>query len=264
VNGFYERVGSLFVEAYDAFYSGAVPQIAGDVAFYERVAGQTGGPVLELACGTGRIALPLAEAGLQVTGVDRSEAMLAIARRKLATASASAQQRLGLVRKDMTALDLGRRFGFVFVAFRSFQALLTIGLQSQALEAIRRHLEPTGRLALHLFDPRLDWLIDVNVRLPGLSGTHPETGRRYTGEILRTNFDHLNQIRRDLWRYAEIGPNGEVRAEDTREMALRWTYRWELHHLLELHGLVVEAEYSDFVGSAPAYGKELIFVAKVA
>jgi ubiquinone/menaquinone biosynthesis C-methylase UbiE len=121
-----------------------VPQIAGDVAFYERVAGQTGGPVLELACGTGRIALPLAEAGLQVTGVDRSEAMLATARRKLATASASAQQRLGLVRKDMTALDLGRRFGFVFVAFRSFQALLSIGLQSQALEAIRRHLEPTG------------------------------------------------------------------------------------------------------------------------
>ena len=85
MDGFYERVGSLFVEAYDAFYSGAVPQIAGDVAFYERVAGQTGGPVLELACGTGRIALPLAEAGLQVTGVDRSEAMLAIARRKLAT-----------------------------------------------------------------------------------------------------------------------------------------------------------------------------------
>ena len=47
-------------------------------------------------------------------------------------------------------------------------------------------------------------------------------------------------------------------------MALRWTYRWELHHLLNLCGLAVEAEYSDFVGSAPAYGKELIHVARLA
>ena len=261
---FYEKAGSLFVEAYDAFYSGSEPHIAGDVAFYERVAREAGGPVLELACGTGRIALPLAKAGLHVTGVDRSEAMLTIARCKLAALPASVQERLNFVNQDMSALDLGGRFGFVFVPFRSFQALLTIDLQRKSLEAIRRHLEPTGRLALHLFDPRLDLLINANVRLPGLSGTHPETGRRYVGEILRTDLDHLNQVRRDLWRYVEIGPSGEVLAEDTREMALRWTYRWELHHLIALCGLAVEAEYSDFVGSAPAYGKELILVARVA
>jgi SAM-dependent methyltransferase len=264
VNQFYGKAGSLFVEAYDAFYSSSGPNIAGDVAFYERVAREAGGPVLELACGTGRIALPLANAGLHVTGVDRSEAMLKIARCKLAELPASVQERLSLVNQDMGALSLGRRFGFVFVPFRSFQHLLTIDLQRKSLEAIRRHLEPNGRLALHLFDPRLDRLIDAHITLPGLSGTHPETRRRYVGEILRTDFDHVNQIRRDLWRYTEIGPNCEVLAEDTREMALRWTYRWELHHLLNLCGLAVEAEYSDFVGSAPAYGKELILVARVA
>ena len=265
---FYEKAGSLFVEAYDAFYSGSEPHITGDVAFYERVArefgGEAGGPVLELASGTGRIALPLAKAGLHVTGVDRSEAMLTIARRKLAALPASVQERLNFVNQDMSALNFRRRFGFVFVPFRSFQALLTIDLQKKSLDAIRRHLESTGRVALHLFDPRLDLLIDASITLPGLSGTHPETGRRYLGEILQTNFDHLNQVRRDLWRYVEIGPTGEVLAQDTREMALRWTYRWELHHLLSLCGLAVEAEYSDFVGSAPAYGKELILVARVA
>jgi ubiquinone/menaquinone biosynthesis C-methylase UbiE len=264
VDQFYEKAGSLFVEAYDAFYSTSRPQIADDVAFYERLSREVGGPVLELGCGTGRIALPLAKAGSHVTGVDRSEAMLTIARGKLTVLSAPAQERLTLVNQDMSALNLDRRFGFVFVPFRSFQALLTIDLQKKALEAMRRHLEPTGRLALHLFDPRLDLLIDANIRLPGLSGTHPETGRRYVGEILRTNFDYLNQVRRDLWRYTEIGANGDVLAEDTCEMTLRWTYRWELHHLLELCGLAVEAEYSDFVGSAPAYGKELIVVARVA
>ena len=67
------------------------------------------GRVLELACGTGRIALSLAEAGLHVTGVDRSEAMLTIARRKLASLPASVQERLTLVNQDMSALNLGRR-----------------------------------------------------------------------------------------------------------------------------------------------------------
>ena len=61
---FYEQAGSLFVDAYDAFYSSSGLQIAGDLAFYQRIAREVGGPVLELACGTGRIALPLAGADL--------------------------------------------------------------------------------------------------------------------------------------------------------------------------------------------------------
>jgi ubiquinone/menaquinone biosynthesis C-methylase UbiE len=264
MNSFYDEAGSLFVEAYDAFYSSsAPPQIAGDVAFYEGLACQTGGGVLEVACGTGRIALALAAAGFEVTGVDRSGAMLAIARRKVAGLPASVRDRLTLVDQDMTELRLSRRFGFIFVAFRSFQHLLTIDLQKRALAAMHRHLDRNGRLALHLFDPRLDFLVDDKGTVPGHSGTHPVSGRRYVGEVLQTRFDHLEQVRRDLWRYRKIGADGEVLAEEAGEMTLRWTYRWELHHLLELCGFTVEAEYSDFVGSAPAYGKELIVVARV-
>jgi SAM-dependent methyltransferase len=258
---FYEDANSLFVRAYDAFYVGAARW--GDIAFYERLARETGGPVLELGSGTGRIALPLAEKGLSITGVDISDAMLAVARRKSAARPAPVRDRLTLIHQDMSELDLGRSFGFAFVPARSFHHLLTIDLQRRSLDGIRRHLPPPARLALHLFDPRLDLLIDPNIPQPGLSGTHPDTGLRYTGEVLQTRFDHLNQVRRDLWRYTEIGHGGEVLAQDTREMALRWTYRWELHHLLRLTGLVVEAEYSDFGGSAPAYGKELILVARV-
>ena len=144
------------------------------MAFYERIVRGAGEPVLELACGTGHISLPLSNAGLHVTGVDRSEAMLAIARRELATLPASVQERLTLVKQDMSALDLGRRFGLVFVPFRSFQALLTIDLQRKSLEAIRRDLETTGRLALDLFDPRLDWLADLSIALPGFPAFIPK------------------------------------------------------------------------------------------
>lgn len=143
---FYEDDDSLFVRAYDAFYIGGYHWA--DIGFYERLARATGGPVLELACGTGRIALARADAGLEITGVDISEGMLSVARRKAAARPASVQQRLTLVQQDMSELNLGRRFGFAFVPARSFQHLLTVGLQTNALEAIRRHLQPAGRLSV--------------------------------------------------------------------------------------------------------------------
>jgi ubiquinone/menaquinone biosynthesis C-methylase UbiE len=129
-------------------------------------------------CGTGRIALALAERGFDITGIDVSDGMLTMARRKAAGRPASVRDRLTLINQDMSRLNLGRRFDFVFVPFRAFQHLLTIDEQPKSLEAVRRHLKPTGRLALHSFDPRLDLLIDANAALPGLSGSHPETGRR--------------------------------------------------------------------------------------
>lgn len=260
---FYQGAASVFVRAYDTLYHRAPAQIAGDTAFYAQLARETGRGVLEVACGTGRIALPLAERGFEVTGVDVSAGMLAIAQHKRAVLPAAARDRLTLIDQDMCELNLGRRFGLAFMAFRSFQALLTVDLQRKALAAIRRHVAPEGRLALHLFDPRLDLLVDENTRHPTLDGIDPTTQRRYVGEILRTRFDHLAQVRRDLWRYREFAPDGTALDTDTREMALRWTWRWELRHLLELCGFVVEAEYSDFVGSPPAYGKELIVVARV-
>jgi SAM-dependent methyltransferase len=259
---FYEDASSLFVRAYDAFYGDAPPYIAGDVDFYELFARDAGGPVLELACGTGRIALPLAERGLEVTGVDLSEGMLAIARRKAASLPEAAQRRLTLVRQDMNALSLGRRFNSAFIAFRSFQALLTVELQRRTLAAIRGHLVPGGRLALHLFDPRFDLLVDDPAKRPAQSGVDAATGSRYMAEVVQSGFDRVAQVRRDLWLYVEYAPDNAVLDHARREMALRWTWRWELRHLLELSGFAVEAEYSDFARSPPAYGKELILTAR--
>ncbi len=259
---FYAGVDSLFVRAYDAFYRGVPPQIAGDAAFYASLAGEAGGPVLELACGTGRLTLALAEQGFEITGVDISDGMLALARRKAAECPQAVHDRLTFVRQDMTRLELPGRFGFAFVPFRSFQHLLTTDQQRAALAAIARHLVPDGRLALHLFDPRLDLLGGANTVPAEISGADPVTGHRFVGEIVRTRFDHLAQIRRDVWRYREMNSARTVIAEETREMALRWTYRHELRHLVELCGFTFEAEYSNFAGAPPAYGEELIVVAR--
>ena len=259
---FYQGADSLFVRAYDVFSRGGFPQVAGDVEFYARLAKDAGGPVLELACGTGRIAFALAEHGFEIAGVDISDGMLTVARRKAAQCPPAVRDRLTFVHQDMTTLDLPGRFSLAFIPFRSFQHLLTIELQREALRAVARHLEPNGRLALNLFDPRLDLLLDASPPPPEISVVDPLTGHRFVAEILRTRFDHLAQIRRDLWRYREMDAARQVLDEDTREMALRWTYRHELRHLLELCGFAVEAEYGDFAGAPPAYGKELVVVAR--
>jgi SAM-dependent methyltransferase len=176
---FYEGAESLFVRAYDAFYAGGAAPIADDIAFYDRLAQATGGPVLELGCGTGRIALPLAQAGLAVTGIDVSAGMLALARRKSERLAAAASRCLTFVEGDMARLDLGRRFGMAFIAFRSFQHLLTVDEQRATLTGVRRHLRVDGRLALHLFDPRFDLLADENPPAIRQSGIDPATQRRY-------------------------------------------------------------------------------------
>ena len=79
----------------------------------------------------------------------------------------------------MPRLDLGRRFGIAFIAFRAFQHLLTVDEQWATLTGVRRHLRPDGRLALHLFDPRFDLLADENPPAIRQSGIDPATQRRY-------------------------------------------------------------------------------------
>ena len=123
--------------------------------------------------------LTLALAGLSVTGVDVSAGMLALARRKSERLAAAASRCPTFVEEDMARLDLGQHFGLAFIAFRSFQHLLTVDQQRATLTGVRRHLHPDGRLAVHLFDPRFDLLADANPPAIRQSGIDPATQRRY-------------------------------------------------------------------------------------
>jgi ubiquinone/menaquinone biosynthesis C-methylase UbiE len=90
--------------------------------------------VLELGCGTGRVLLPVAAAGLDVVGLDQSPAMLAIARQKLTTLDAETRARVQLIEGDMRSFDLGMdRFRLITIPFRAFCHLLTIPDQQAAL-----------------------------------------------------------------------------------------------------------------------------------
>ncbi|MEM7251072.1 MAG: class I SAM-dependent methyltransferase [Pseudomonadota bacterium] len=262
---FYEGEESLFVQAYDTFNTGDELPIRGDVGFYAdlwRQHSDERSPVLELACGTGRVTLALAEQGINCIGTDASSGMLALASAKRQRFGREVQTRVTFRQADMTALALPERFHVAIIPFRSFQHLLSPDEQYRALHCIGEQLHPRGYLALHLFDPRLELLSDGAPPFPSRLGRDVARAIDYVAVCTGSRFDHLAQIRYDQWRYSARRSNGELVNEECREMALRWTYRWELHHLLGVSGFDVVSEFSDFDKSPPEYGRELIVVAR--
>ena len=232
-----------------------------DVAFWLSLAEQAGDPVLELACGTGRIVLPIAQAGYQVTGLDRSPHMLAIARRKLAQEALEMRDRLRLVEGDMSGFALDQQFGLIIIAARSFQALLTRAQQRSCLEACARHLKPGGCLALDVFNPSLSRL----ARAGGVDETPDEyagPGEEAIRETGHTDYDLANQSLR--WRSRQEW-HDVAGTKQVREYVcdLHYFFRFEMEWTLEACSFEVEALYGNFDRSPfTADSPEMIFVAR--
>jgi SAM-dependent methyltransferase len=133
-------------EDYDLEYGSYEPE----GPFYETVAAQTGGPILDVACGTGRIAIPLARKGYALTGIDLAAPMLAHARRKSAEAGVAIDWQLA----DFRDLALDRRFALAIMSGNALQACLTDADQAALLAAVHRHLLPGGCFAFETRNPR--------------------------------------------------------------------------------------------------------------
>ena len=258
---FYRR-RSLNVEIYAA-RTARLPVVEGDFEFYLELARGARGPTLELGCGTGRLVLPLARAGIEITGLDLSESMLDVASDALEHEPADVHSRATLVEGDMTGFEVGQEFGLVFIAFRSFMMLDTPEKQRRCLECIHRHLMPGGTLAVDIFDPQLERMTPKpadNAWDDLGEVVHPETFNVVKMETSDRHNDPVSQVFEETWRFTETGPDGPVRTEE-EVLRMRWTYRHEMRYLLELCGFEVQAEYSDYHKSPPAYGKEQIWVA---
>lgn len=254
----YDRQDALF---YD-HYSTGVP---GDVEFYVAEARKAGSPVLEIACGTGRILLPIAEAGVEVVGLDRAPSMLAVARGKIAKLPSEARRRVQLVEGDMRNFDLGRRFSLVMIPYRAFLHLLTVEDQKRALRCIHDHLVEGGRLVLNNFDPRLETIVAHRSSLGSAlkldsEFSHPETGRRVLVWDTR-EYDVGEQIIRQYFVFEELDEDGHVVSKRFNPLVLRYLFRFEMQHLLELSGFQVDALYGDFDRGPFRSGGEQVWVA---
>jgi ubiquinone/menaquinone biosynthesis C-methylase UbiE len=222
-----------------------------DAAFYLSLARESGGPVLELGCGSGRILLPIARDGIACVGLDASRDMLAVLRAKQPPAN------LEIVHAAMESFDFGaRRFPLITIPFRAFSHLLDVPAQLAALANIRRHLAPAGRLALDVFDPKSASL--ARSEDPETLAVSANTERGRVQRFDRVTRDAARQVLTLRMRFVAEAPEdcGEG------ELQLRWFHRYELEHLLARAGFATEAIYGGFDRSPWAPGGETIVVAR--
>lgn len=228
---------------------------ARDLPFYLAQAKRRPGPVLELACGTGRLAVPLARAGLQVVGLDACPIMLERARAKA--------PELRLVQAPMQDFELNQQFGLIFIALGSFYDLRTIEAQEQTLRCIHRHLHPEGRLLIDLFLPTPAYVgkpvthaqeVDLSERVE--VGTFSGGGKTYRVWEAAHHVPHEQTF--TIHRLIE-SPGIEDRLF---RICGRYVHRYEMQHLLRLCGFK-EAEVYGNYDYAPfdAKSKRMIWVA---
>jgi SAM-dependent methyltransferase len=236
-----------------------------DVGFYVDAASESGGPVLELGCGTGRVLIPTARAGVEITGVDLSPGMLAVCRRSLAAEPAHVQSRVQLVHAPMTSFELGRSFRLVTIPFRPFQHLVTVEDQIACLDCIRRHLAPGGRLVFDLFNPSLDAIVNNPIGIEG--DPEPEfatsDGRRVVRRHRTVAQDRFRQTGQFELIYYVRHTDGRTERL-VHAFTMRYFFRFEVEHLLTRAGFYVEHLYAGADKSAygSRYPGELFFVAR--
>jgi SAM-dependent methyltransferase len=237
----------------------------GDIEFFVDYALESGGPVLELGCGTGRVLIPTARAGVEITGLELSGEMLKICRAKLQAEPEEVRSRASLVRADMRDFELKRRFSLVTITYGPFNNLLTIREQLDCLACIYRHLEQGGRLVFDVFFAGPD-ILAIRETTPIVTDPPPflmPDGRSVTWGLRFRDVDYHNQIIHEELLYDIRYPDGR-RERLVYPSPLRFFFRFEVEHLLARAGFTVEAVYADFnrtpFGAKPP--EELIFVAK--
>jgi SAM-dependent methyltransferase len=207
---------------YDAFapiYDDWSAHMTEDVPFYVGLARETDGPIVELAVGNGRVAIPVArETGRKVIGIDRSPAMLAEAQKRAEAAGVDIELREG----DMRDLELDEPAGLIYCPFRSLLHLPTWGDRRRVFERVAAALRPGGRFAWNsfVFSPHRAAESDGNWEV--------RTGVRH-------RIDHVPADNRI-----------DITLESGAHVSLWWVTRGEWEGLIDVAGLEVEALYGDF------------------
>jgi SAM-dependent methyltransferase len=214
---------------YDAQHEHVTP----DVVFFRGIAREIGGPILEVACGTGRIAIPLLDDGHAVTGLD-------IEREMLDRAIEKTGRKGSFLLGDMRGMQLGRRFRLVIIAFNSLGHLHAAEDVRRFFARVHEHLDDGGRFVLSMFNPDLRMLSRKPNDTREISRYRdPES----TGEVVVTEtatYDRANQLLQSTWHY-RIGD----RAFDT-QLRLRIFFPQELDALVRQAGFSIAAKYGNF------------------
>lgn len=211
----------------------AEPEIA---SFFIESALEFGQPVLELASGSGNILIPLAEAGIDVQGIDISDKMLQACRQK----AAERKVKVHIAKGDIRGFDLGRRFPLIYIAGNSLQHLNTVGEISACFNSVKDHLTENGRFIIEVFNP----FVPLLVREMGKRSVIGEFGEFVLTED--ASYDAATQISTFNWHFWHRPTD----SEKTLTFSMRQFFPQEFDSLLVLNGFEIECKFGDFERSA--------------
>ena len=247
-------------------YDRAVPDWPGEIEFYRTLAEKNvsrDDSILELACGTGRVAIKMAQAGFRVVGVDLSEEMLSMARHK-----STGLLHLSWEHADMRTFRLNRTFALALLPAYSFQLLLSEEDQISCLESIWHHLIPDTRLVLHLEPHDPDWLTSLPVDgytpfEPSGETMHPSTGNRVRVSYA-WSYAPAERYVSVIIRYETLGPAGDILGCVEREpLRMHCTRPFQLEQMLSSVGFDVEEQRDAFASSPTGdCSEEMIWIAR--
>ncbi|MDX2378308.1 MAG: class I SAM-dependent methyltransferase [Acidimicrobiia bacterium] len=220
--------GDAFADVYDDWYAD-VTDVDATVACTLDLAG-TGGRVLELGVGTGRLALPMAMAGLTVTGIDSSAAMLAVLAE--ADSARAVDAHLGDMVDDLPGAD----FDVALAAYNTFFNLLDAERQQACFRSVADRLRPGGRFIVEAYVPELAISVGSNVSVRSMT----------TDRVVLSVSQHDPDEQRASGQFVEITEAGGVRL---RPWAIRWATPGQLDEMGERAGLRLEARWADMAGA---------------
>jgi SAM-dependent methyltransferase len=223
-----------------------------DVRFWLTLAEREEGPIVEWGAGTGRLAVPLAEAGFEITGVEVSGRMVEEGRKKGGTVE--------WVRGDMRTARLGRRYALAICAFNSFLCLPSADDALVFLRNTREHLEPGGLLGVEVsaFSP------EELAEGPGGPQLRHDFTRELPDRMLDrfsvSRYDAASQLLRMRLFYELYGTSGELKERRAHDLTIRVTGRSELELMLRLAGFEIEGVYGGFEGVPFGAGSDHLIV----
>jgi|SRR5580704_1303881 SAM-dependent methyltransferase len=218
-----------------------------DLPFYLALARQSRGPVLEIACGTGRVLLPIAREGVEIHGVDNSAPMLDVLKSHLEKELPEVRSRVKLHSGDMRRFVLNKKFPLIIIPFRPMQHMFTLDDQVAALRAAAEHLDENGRLAFDVFYPKFELLSAgigheiIDLEWP-LKSDAAKIVRRY---FRKDSFDKIRQIFTGTFIFRTYEGDKLVH-EETEPLKMSYYTYPQLQALFRLAGLAPIEEYGSF------------------
>ena len=218
-----------------------------DVDWYVEQYVDTDGPVLELAVGSGRIALKAVREGAEVYGLDLSDTMLERAAARRERLPKAKRGRLHLARADMRDFAFDRTFGLVSCPFNAFMHLYTREDAERCLAAVKAALAPEGLFVLDVLMPDMDYFMrSPYKRFEGVTFKHPRYGTRYTYSE-QSAWDPVRQINQ-MWFHYDRAEDGAGPEHYAVQLSHRYYYPQELMALLHYAGFEVLYRLGDFEG----------------